>query len=89
MSGPQCCENPPTLDPNSGTGHVEKLAGLDTYVVGSPASNRAILLISDIFGALLPFTIVLETCLEFFEHHLSELCIFPVLMEFSDRLFFE
>ena len=29
---------------------MEKLAGLDTYVVGSPASNRAILLISDIFG---------------------------------------
>ncbi|XP_021904896.1 endo-1,3;1,4-beta-D-glucanase-like [Carica papaya] len=50
MSGPQCCTNPPTLDPNSGAGHVEKLAGLDTYIVGSPASNRAILLVSDVFG---------------------------------------
>ncbi|CAH2052917.1 unnamed protein product [Thlaspi arvense] len=26
----QCTENPPNLDPNSGSGHVEKLGGLDS-----------------------------------------------------------
>lgn len=50
MSGPQCCSNPPVLDPSGGAGHVEKLAGLDTYVTGSPHSKLAILLISDVFG---------------------------------------
>ncbi|GAY50626.1 hypothetical protein CUMW_128130 [Citrus unshiu] len=50
MSGPQCCANPPTLNPNSGAGHVEKLGGLDTYVTGSPDSKLAALLISDIFA---------------------------------------
>ncbi|KAM7255764.1 hypothetical protein ACFE04_011505 [Oxalis oulophora] len=50
MSGPQCCSNPPTLNPNSGAGHVEKLAGLDTYVSGSPETKLTILLISDVFG---------------------------------------
>ncbi|XP_015888254.1 endo-1,3;1,4-beta-D-glucanase-like [Ziziphus jujuba] len=50
MSGPQCCSNPPVLDRSGGAGHVEKLAGLDTYVTGSPDSKLAILLISDVFG---------------------------------------
>ncbi|XP_056162320.1 endo-1,3;1,4-beta-D-glucanase-like isoform X1 [Syzygium oleosum] len=50
MSGPQCCENPPTLDPSSGAGHVEQLGGLDAYVVGSQDSKLAIVLLSDIFG---------------------------------------
>ncbi|XP_010532701.1 PREDICTED: endo-1,3;1,4-beta-D-glucanase-like [Tarenaya hassleriana] len=50
MSGPQCCENPPTLNPKSGSGRVEKLGGLDAYVIGSPDSTRAILLVSDVFG---------------------------------------
>lgn len=50
MSGPQCCSNPPTLNPSSGSGHVEKLAGLDSYLTGSPDSKLAILLIADIFG---------------------------------------
>ncbi|KAH9765344.1 DLH domain-containing protein [Citrus sinensis] len=50
MSGPQCCANPPTLNPNSGAGHVEKLGGLNTYVTGSPDSKVAALLISDVFG---------------------------------------
>ncbi|KAJ1427229.1 Dienelactone hydrolase [Sesbania bispinosa] len=50
MSGPQCCSNPPTLNPTAGAGHVQKLAGLDSYITGSPHSNLAILLISDIFG---------------------------------------
>ncbi|KAI4317731.1 hypothetical protein L6164_025578 [Bauhinia variegata] len=50
MSGPQCCSNPPTLNPNSGAGHVEKLGGLDAYVTGPSDSKLAILLISDVFG---------------------------------------
>jgi len=55
MSGPQCCENPPTLNPVSGSGHVEKLGGLDAYVSGSAESKLCVLLISDIFGKILFF----------------------------------
>ncbi|XP_030465813.1 endo-1,3;1,4-beta-D-glucanase-like isoform X2 [Syzygium oleosum] len=50
MSGPQCCENPPTLNPASGQGHVEELGGLKSYVSGSSDSNLAIVLVSDVFG---------------------------------------
>lgn len=50
MSGPQCCSNPPTLNPTSGSGHVEKLGGLDSYLTGSPDSKLAIVLVSDIYG---------------------------------------
>ncbi|KFK39658.1 hypothetical protein AALP_AA3G272500 [Arabis alpina] len=50
MSGPQCCENPPALNSGSGSGHVEKLGGLDAYVSGSPDSKLCVLLISDVFG---------------------------------------
>ncbi|KAK1562889.1 hypothetical protein Q3G72_018569 [Acer saccharum] len=50
MSGPQCCSNPPTLNPASGAGHVEKLGGLDTYVSGLPDSKLAVFLISDVHG---------------------------------------
>ncbi|XP_010488433.1 PREDICTED: endo-1,3;1,4-beta-D-glucanase [Camelina sativa] len=50
MSGPQCCENPPTLDPVSGSGNVEKLGGLDAYVSGSPDSKLCVILVSDVYG---------------------------------------
>ncbi|EOY05506.1 Alpha/beta-Hydrolases superfamily protein isoform 2 [Theobroma cacao] len=50
MSGPQCCSNPPTLNPGSGVGHVEELAGLKTYFTGSLDSKLAVLLVSDVFG---------------------------------------
>ncbi|KAK8585628.1 hypothetical protein V6N13_050602 [Hibiscus sabdariffa] len=50
MSGPQCCSNPPTLDAGSGAGHVENLAGFNTYVSGSLQSKIAILLVPDVFG---------------------------------------
>ncbi|XP_034930377.1 endo-1,3;1,4-beta-D-glucanase [Populus alba] len=50
MAGPQCCAHPPTLNPSSGAGHVEKVGGLDSYVSGSPDSKLAILLVSDIYG---------------------------------------
>ncbi|KAF3457219.1 hypothetical protein FNV43_RR01876 [Rhamnella rubrinervis] len=52
MSGPQCCSNPPVLNPNGGAGHVEKLGGLNTYITGSPSSKLAIVLISDILSFL-------------------------------------
>ncbi|KAI9128590.1 hypothetical protein K1719_000073 [Acacia pycnantha] len=50
MSGPECCSNPPTLNPNAGAGCVEKVGGIDTYVTGSANSKLAVLLISDVFG---------------------------------------
>ncbi|KAL0718881.1 hypothetical protein Bca4012_068204 [Brassica carinata] len=50
MLGPQCCENPPVLNPLSGLGHVEKLGRLDAYVSGSPDSKNCVLLVSDIYG---------------------------------------
>ncbi|KAG6766492.1 hypothetical protein POTOM_030578 [Populus tomentosa] len=50
MAGPQCCAHPPTLNPSSGAGHVEKVGGLDSYVSGSPDSKLAILLVSDVYG---------------------------------------
>ncbi|KAB5545424.1 hypothetical protein DKX38_013536 [Salix brachista] len=50
MSGPQCCANPPTLNPSSGAGHVENVGGLDSYVSGSPHSKLAILLVSDVYA---------------------------------------
>ncbi|KAK7292368.1 hypothetical protein RIF29_08146 [Crotalaria pallida] len=50
MSGPECCSNPPTLNPSAGAGHVQILAGLNSYITGSPSSNLAVLLVSDIYG---------------------------------------
>ncbi|XP_042516343.1 endo-1,3;1,4-beta-D-glucanase-like isoform X2 [Macadamia integrifolia] len=50
MSGPQCCENPPTLSSSCGQGFVEEIGGLKTYVIGSSDYKRAILLVSDVFG---------------------------------------
>ncbi|XP_062080390.1 endo-1,3;1,4-beta-D-glucanase-like [Humulus lupulus] len=47
-AGPLCCSDPPILDPHSGAGHVEKL--LPTYVIGSPYSKHAAVLISDVYG---------------------------------------
>ncbi|XP_060671642.1 endo-1,3;1,4-beta-D-glucanase isoform X2 [Ziziphus jujuba] len=50
MAGPQCCSNPPILNPSSGEGHVEKVGGLDSYVSGSPNTKLAVILISEVFG---------------------------------------
>ncbi|KNA15116.1 hypothetical protein SOVF_101180 [Spinacia oleracea] len=50
LYGPQCCKNPPILNPNSGAGHVEVIGGLKSYVSGSSHSTHAVILISDIFG---------------------------------------
>ncbi|KAL5796773.1 hypothetical protein ACOSQ2_001593 [Xanthoceras sorbifolium] len=50
MAGSECCENPPALSSSSGAGSVVEMGGLKTYVTGPSHSNRAILLISDVFG---------------------------------------
>ncbi|KAJ4969537.1 hypothetical protein NE237_016238 [Protea cynaroides] len=50
MAGPQCCDNPPALNPNSGVGTVEEFGGLLSYITGSLDSKGAILLVSDVFG---------------------------------------
>ncbi|CAI9107863.1 OLC1v1007334C1 [Oldenlandia corymbosa var. corymbosa] len=50
MSGPQCCENPPSLSSSSGDGAVVQLGGLNSYVSGPSDSKLAVLLASDIFG---------------------------------------
>ncbi|KAM6566098.1 endo-1,3;1,4-beta-D-glucanase [Cannabis sativa] len=49
-AGHLCCSDPPILDPHSGAGHVEKLGGLPSYVIGSPYSKHAAVLISDVYG---------------------------------------
>lgn len=51
MASPQCCENPPALNPHAGGGQVvADLGGLKAYTVGSPDSKLAVLLVSDIYG---------------------------------------
>uniref|UniRef100_A0A0R0FIM6 Dienelactone hydrolase domain-containing protein n=1 Tax=Glycine max TaxID=3847 RepID=A0A0R0FIM6_SOYBN len=50
MSGPQCCSNPPSLNPTGGGGHVDKVGGIDSYFTGSPHSKLAVLMLSDVFG---------------------------------------
>ncbi|CAI9781153.1 unnamed protein product [Fraxinus pennsylvanica] len=50
MSGPQCCENPPTLSPSSGVGSVLEIGGLKSYVSGSSDSSLAVILASDVYG---------------------------------------
>lgn len=53
MVGPQCCENPPRLDPSCGAGHVEQFAGLQTYITGNQHSQLALLFAADAYGNLL------------------------------------
>ncbi|KAG6431115.1 hypothetical protein SASPL_109190 [Salvia splendens] len=50
MSGAQCCENPPAPSSGSGSGKVEEIGGLSSYVSGPADSNAAVILISDVFG---------------------------------------
>ncbi|KAI3908060.1 hypothetical protein MKW98_003705 [Papaver atlanticum] len=50
MAGIQCCENPPDLSLSSGSGCVEEIGGLQSYVSGSLDSKLGILLVSDVFG---------------------------------------
>ncbi|CAA6669009.1 unnamed protein product [Spirodela intermedia] len=51
MASSQCCANPPVLDSAAGLGSVaEDFGGLRCYIVGSPDSGLAVLLVSDVFG---------------------------------------
>ncbi|KAF6984623.1 hypothetical protein CFC21_002598 [Triticum aestivum] len=52
MARPQCCANPPTLNPAGGEGRVvdDGFGGIAAYVAGSTESKAAVILISDIFG---------------------------------------
>ncbi|CAA2993137.1 endo-1,3 1,4-beta-D-glucanase-like [Olea europaea subsp. europaea] len=50
MSGPQCCENPPTLSSSIGAGHIDELGGLKCYISGTSDSKLAVILCSDVFG---------------------------------------
>ncbi|KAK6120095.1 hypothetical protein DH2020_046225 [Rehmannia glutinosa] len=50
MSGPQCCENPPTLSPSSGVGSVIEFGGLKSYVSGPSDSKLAVLLAADVYA---------------------------------------
>ncbi|XP_026379926.1 uncharacterized protein LOC113274499 [Papaver somniferum] len=50
MAGLQCCQNPPDISLSSGSGCVEEIGGLQSYVSGSLESKLGILLVSDVFG---------------------------------------
>ncbi|KAM1103931.1 hypothetical protein ACFX1X_012633 [Malus domestica] len=52
MASSECCSNPPALNPSSGSGHVEKLGGFDSYVTGSPDSRLSVLLVHDAFDKI-------------------------------------
>ncbi|PON44295.1 Dienelactone hydrolase [Parasponia andersonii] len=54
MAGPQCCSNPPNLNPSSGEGTVDQLGGLKAYISGTPHPKLAILLVTDGFGYKAP-----------------------------------
>ncbi|KOM44359.1 hypothetical protein LR48_Vigan05g196400 [Vigna angularis] len=50
MVGSECYSNPPILNASSGVGYDTNIAGVNTYVTGSPLAVLAIVLVSDIFG---------------------------------------
>ncbi|KAM0902365.1 hypothetical protein ACQ4PT_019395 [Festuca glaucescens] len=51
MASPQCCANPPTLNPAGAEGKaVDSFGGIPAYVAGAEDSKAAVILISDIFG---------------------------------------
>ena len=50
MSGPECCENPPTLSSGGESGDVLQIASLNSYVTGNTDSKIAVVLISDVYG---------------------------------------
>uniref|UniRef100_A0A0E0L287 Dienelactone hydrolase domain-containing protein n=1 Tax=Oryza punctata TaxID=4537 RepID=A0A0E0L287_ORYPU len=51
MASPQCCANPPTLNPVGGEGKVvDSFGGIKAYVAGAAESKAAVVLVSDVFG---------------------------------------
>ncbi|KAL7229481.1 hypothetical protein ACSBR2_008066 [Camellia fascicularis] len=49
MAISQCFENPPSLSSICGSGNLQEIGGLKTYVTGPQDSKLAILLISNVF----------------------------------------
>uniref|UniRef100_M8BYH9 Endo-1,31,4-beta-D-glucanase n=1 Tax=Aegilops tauschii TaxID=37682 RepID=M8BYH9_AEGTA len=53
MASPQCCANPPTLNPAAGEGKVvDSFGGIKAYVAGAQESKAAVVLISDVYDFL-------------------------------------
>jgi len=52
MVGGECISNHPIFNTSSGVGYVTNIAGVNTYVTGSPLAILAIVLISDVYGML-------------------------------------
>ncbi|XP_051208107.1 endo-1,3;1,4-beta-D-glucanase [Lolium perenne] len=51
MASPQCCANPPSLNPAGGEGKVvDSFGGIKAYVAGAQESKAAVVLIADVFG---------------------------------------
>ncbi|QCE09145.1 endo-1,3;1,4-beta-D-glucanase-like [Vigna unguiculata] len=50
MVGGECISNHPIFNTSSGVGYVTNIAGVNTYVTGSPLAILAIVLISDVYG---------------------------------------
>jgi len=50
MVGSECLSNPPILNASAGVGYLTNIAGVNSYVSGSPLAILTIVLISDIFG---------------------------------------
>ncbi|ESW22400.1 hypothetical protein PHAVU_005G150700 [Phaseolus vulgaris] len=50
MVGSECLANPPILNASTGVGYLTNIAGVNSYVSGSPLAILTIVLISDIFG---------------------------------------
>ncbi|KAK7335821.1 hypothetical protein VNO80_27884 [Phaseolus coccineus] len=48
--GIDCLSNPPILNASTGVGYVTNIAGVNSYVTGSPLAILAIVLISDVYG---------------------------------------
>ncbi|VAH18947.1 hypothetical protein VPH35_009203 [Triticum aestivum] len=53
MASPQCCANPPALNPAAGEGKVvDSFGGIKAYVAGAKESKAAVVLISDVYDFL-------------------------------------
>jgi len=52
MIGNECISNHPILNASSGVGYVTNIAGVNSYVTGSPLAILAVVLISDVYGIL-------------------------------------
>jgi len=70
--GNDCLSNPPILNASTGVGYVTNIAGVNSYVTGSPLAILAIVLISDVFG--IPSS---------FSYNIFILCLYIILLKFQ------